>query len=98
MHGKNKRCNSDNRYKARLHVITRTYRTSHPARQRNPSLLPWRFSLRVQRLNRSRCSQSIVIQFVGVKTLRMSKVPVKTQTSHRVLTAQQHIRGKHGDR
>lgn len=45
-------------------------RTAPPSGQRNHSLLSWRFSLRVQRFIRSRCSQSIEIRFVGLQPLR----------------------------
>ena len=60
--------NACNPHKGRPHGITSTYRTSHPAQQPNQCLLPWRSSLRVQPFKRSRCSQSIVIQSVGVHT------------------------------
>jgi hypothetical protein len=61
------RDNADNPYSGVPDGITIIYRTVHPSRLPNRSLLPWRFSLRVQPFIRSRCSQCIVIRFGGAQ-------------------------------
>ena len=76
-----------NRYSPSSTGITGTYRTSHPARQRNESVLPWRFYLRVQPFIRSRCSQSIVIRSVGMQSFRNAQ-NLSRQKSHRTAVSE----------